>query len=77
MPRWPVSFGSIPPDASIEIDGEPVGTTPVLARTLPEGKHSVKLSFGDRSITRTIIVDRRAPSRYLWRVDGDLWEGSR
>jgi len=32
---------------------------------------------GDAVLERTFRVDRRASTRYLWRVQTDAWEGSR
>ncbi len=72
-----VSFGSLPPDATVTVDGASIGITPVVGWTLSEGPHTVTLARAGLSITRTIHVDRRAPTRYLWRIEADVWEGSR
>lgn len=76
-PTVPVTFGSVPPDADVRVDGTAIGTTPVVGHPLSQGTHTVTLTLDGRSVTKSIVVDRRAPTRYIWRVDTGAWDSSR
>jgi tetratricopeptide (TPR) repeat protein len=60
------------PPATVEIDGQPAGSSPLAARELAVGRHVLKLSHPDYwPITRFVSVE---PGRSL-RLDLDLsWE---
>jgi hypothetical protein len=70
--RLPVLFSSVPMGAEVWVNGVRRGVTPLQGIGLTPGNHLVKMKLGDQTITRTIKVDRRAPSRFIWK-GGDSW----
>ena len=68
-----VSVGSIPPGARTWVDGAEL-PTPVIARSLPEGVHEIRMVFGDQQAVRQIDVSADTSMRYLWVVEDDRWK---
>ncbi|MCA9492421.1 MAG: PEGA domain-containing protein, partial [Myxococcales bacterium] len=68
-----ITFASVPLGADVEVDGKPIGRTPVMGVQLTEGAHSVKMISDSETLVKTITVGRRNPSRYVWK-GGDAWE---
>lgn len=71
---YPVSLGSVPMGALIEVDGRDLGNRPILNRPLSKGSHTVVMTFPDGSSGRKRIrVGPDEPKRYVWK-GGDQWE---
>lgn len=69
-----VTLVSVPPDAEVYIDGTRRGVTPIEVR-LESGSHTVTMALGPQRTQQVIRVGRRAPVRYVWRVDHEEWKG--
>jgi serine/threonine protein kinase len=72
-PTYNISFSSVPLGAAVYIDGEKVGTTPLINTPLVAGDHTVRMESASGTIERTIRAGRRSPARYIWR-GSDQWE---
>lgn len=72
-PTYDISFSSVPLGATVYIDGEKAGNTPLFKTPLIGGDHTVRMESGGASIERTIRAGRRSPARYIWR-GSDQWE---
>ncbi len=76
-PRWAaVTFASRPAGASVRVDGEPIGTTPLTVDLL-EGRYDVEVSLADHVSARdeiTVVANRpqRLPEFVLELADGQL-----
>ena len=68
-----VTLTSVPLGATVIIDGQPFGRTPVTS-PLSAGSHVIRMEFGGVTSAHSIRVGRRAPSRYVWRSEGDVWD---
>lgn len=65
-----VTLSSDPLGARVWLDGEDLGTTPVVGAMLAEGDHRVRMVLGDAEIDGTIRVRRMRPvSAVKWRVE--------
>lgn len=73
LPTHKVTFGSSPMGAEVFVGGQSLGFTPLAGRTLAEGRHEVTMKLGDDSITRSIELGDRLPTRFVWK-GGDRWE---
>ena len=71
---WPVTFTSIPFDAEVFVDGKAMGRTPLMKLEVAEGSRKVRIVSGGETITKTIRVGRRSPTRYVWKVSEGAWE---
>ena len=63
---------SFPMGAEVYIDDQKVGVTPLIDQPVPGGQRVLRLVSGDQEVSESITVDRRAPRRYVWRVDEGL-----
>jgi serine/threonine-protein kinase len=63
-----ITFNSTPWGAAIHIDGSFVANAPLVDHPLPVGRHTVRLSLGERTVEKTIRVgtSSRYPNRYDW-----------
>lgn len=58
-----IDIATDPPDATVQIDGVPIGQTPI-STILPEGEHELNISKeGFKVIDRKIFADPSAPPR--------------
>ncbi len=69
----PIAITSIPLGASVSVDGEAAGRTPLGRLLLSPGSHEILLERGSDRIQTTIHVGRRAPTRFVWK-GGTTWE---
>lgn len=73
---YAVTFSSVPLGASVYVNEQLLGVTPLLKAQLPEGRHRVRLVSDGVTIEREIEVGRLLASRYVWRIKEDAWEAA-
>ena len=66
-------FGSHPLGADVILDGEPIGTTPIVGYDVPHGAHELQMRLGGEQSTFEIDVGKRKPTRFVWKRGND-WE---
>jgi serine/threonine protein kinase len=74
--RYHLTLVSIPPDASVTVDGRAVGKTNLGDVPVSAGSHVIQMTRGDATIRRSVQVGKRAPTRYIWRVKTNDWKGA-
>ncbi len=63
-----VDFVSEPPGATVLVDGEELGRTPLLQEPLSNGEHRLILKKGLFEVNGVMDVGGSAPTRYVWEV---------
>ncbi|MCA9489211.1 MAG: protein kinase [Myxococcales bacterium] len=71
-PRTELLFTSAPVGATVLVDGEPVGTTP-LKLPVDHGDHRLELRVDGRVGTTSITVDATGPTGWHWDSAADAW----
>ncbi len=66
-----MSISSKPLGAKVVVDGEGLGTTPVIDHHLRAGDHELMLLTHDSVVERIITVGPSYPRSYLW--NGQAW----
>lgn len=69
---YPLSIDSTPPGATVFINGENVGLTPLVDHRLPQSWYKVELVLGDSYFTRQIPVSD-ANNHYTWNSESGDW----
>ena len=71
-PRFPVTLTSDPLGARVWVDGEELGTTPIVDSPLSEGNHALRMELGSATTEGTVRIRRmRVLSVVKWDVSAD------
>jgi len=71
-----VRISSVPMGASVSVDGELVGSTPLMGLALHPGVHELEVALGGVERSRSLHVEVGGPTVFIWRVEENIWESS-
>lgn len=75
-PTSPITVLSVPWAATVSLDGQVIGKTPLRGYAAPHGTHTIVLSLDGTTTQRQIRVGSRSPNTYTWKVEGDSWKAT-